>query len=145
MLEKIQIELKKALKEKNIVKVRVFRNIIGEFKLLQISKKKDLDNTDYIRSLQSMAKKNKESISQFNIGNRDDLVQIELEELKIIESFLPKKLTRDETIIIINEIINEENANNMSDIGRVMPQIMKKISGRYDGKIISELVKKLLS
>jgi len=145
MIEKLQEKLKTELKSGNKKNINAYRNMIGKLKTYQIDSKKPLTDDDSIRILQSMAKQIKESINQFKIGGRDDLVKSENNELVIIESFLPKQLDENEIKKIVLDIIDNNNANSLSDLGKIMGLVMKKIAGKGDGKIASQIVKDQLS
>ena len=119
--------------------------MIGKLKAYQIDSKKSLTEDDSIKILQGMAKQIKESINQFKKGGRDDLVESESNELVIIESFLPKQLEEDEIKKIVSNIIEKNNANDLSDLGKIMGIVMKEIAGKGDGKIASQIVKDQLS
>ena len=85
-------------------------------------------------------------ILQYNLkkGNREDLEKIELEELKIIQKYLPKQLSRSELYIEIDKVVKTLNVNSSKDIGKVMAELMKKLSGKADGKLLQELVREKL-
>ncbi len=99
---------------------------------------------DEMGVLISSAKKRKESIEMYEKGERIELAEKEKSELKIIEEFLPKQLTPDEVEAIIKRIVSESGANSQKDFGKVMPNVMKELKGKADGKLISDTVKKLL-
>ncbi|MDI6804544.1 MAG: GatB/YqeY domain-containing protein [Bacteroidota bacterium] len=103
-----------------------------------------ITSDDEMGVLISSAKKRKESIEMYEKGGRIELAEKEKSELKIIEEFLPKQLTLDEVEAIIKRIVFESGANSQKDFGKVMPDVMKELKGKADGKIISDTVKKLL-
>ena len=141
MIEKLQTKLKQELKSGNKTTINAYRNMIGKLNAYQIDSKKSLTEDDSIKILQGMAKQIKESINQFKKGGRDDLVESESNELVIIESFLPKQLEEDEIKKIVSNIIEKNNANDLSDLGKIMGIVMKEIAGKGDGKIASQIVK----
>lgn len=145
MIEKLQTKLKQELKSGNKTTINAYRNMIGKLKAYQIDSKKSLTDDDSIKILQGMAKQIKESINQFKKGGRDDLVESESNELVIIESFLPKQLEEDEIKKIVSNIIEKNNATDLSDLGKIMGIVMKEIAGKGDGKIASQIVKDQLS
>ncbi|MDP2209378.1 MAG: GatB/YqeY domain-containing protein [Bacteroidota bacterium] len=103
-----------------------------------------ITSDDEMGVLISSAKKRKESIEMYEKGGRIELAEKEKSELKIIEEFLPKQLTPDEVEAIIKRIVFESGANSQKDFGKVMPNVMKELKGKADGKLISDTVKKLL-
>lgn len=95
--------------------------------------------------LTKAAKQRKESADIFKQQNRDDLAQKELLQLEVINRYLPKQLSESEIEIKINEIIREVNAKGPQDLGKVMGVASKTLAGQADGKVISEIVKRLLA
>lgn len=98
-----------------------------------------------IKVLQRLAKQRKESAEIYKAQNREDLYQIEAEELEVIEGFLPKQLSREEVIAVVQDVISRTGATSVKDMGKVMGVANKELSGKADGKTISEVVKELLS
>ena len=145
MIELLQNKLKEELKSGNKKNINAYRNMIGKLKSKQIDSKKELTNEDNIKILQGMAKQIKDSIDQFKQGGRDDLIASEQNELQIIESFLPKQLTRQEIETIILNIINKNKPNGLSDLGKIMGLVMNEIAGKGDGAIASQIVREQLS
>lgn len=95
--------------------------------------------------LQKEAKRRREAIEQFRAAGREDLVQKEEEELKIIEEYLPRQLSDDEIRAVLEEIIEAVGAQSMRDMGRVMKEAMARMRGQADGRRVSELARELLS
>lgn len=98
-----------------------------------------------IRVLQRLVKQRKESAEIYQTQNRQDLYQIEQEELQVIEAYLPKQMDRLEISAHISEVIARTGAAGMKDMGKVMGIVNKDLAGKADGKTISELVKELLT
>ncbi len=96
---------------------------------------------DEIATLLSAAKKRKESIEQFQAGGRMDLVAQETSELAIIQEYLPKQMGEEEIKQVIESVVKGTGASSAADFGKVMPQVMKQLKGKADGKMIQELVK----
>ena len=90
------------------------------------------------------AKKLKDSITQYKNGNRIDLAETEQIELNFVESYLPEQLTEDDLRKIVQEVITESGATSMADMKNIMPLLMPKIAGKGDGKLASNLVRKIL-
>ena len=147
MLEKdIQDVLKEALKSGQKTKVSVIRMLISEINNKKISDQvKELSDEKIIGLIQKMVRQHKESIAQFKEGNRQDLVDKETEELKVLEEYLPEELSREELEKIISEVITETGATSPKDMGTVMGEVMGRVKGRADGKLISEIVKEKLT
>lgn len=145
MLREFEEHLKRALKNRDHIRVSILRLIISELKNAQLSKKKDeLQSADVIEVLTKLKRKHEESIDAFKKGQRDDLVQKEALELKVIEEFLPKPLSREEIEELAKKAIQELNATSPKDMGKVMAKLKDQYMGRADGKEVSEVVRSLL-
>jgi len=145
--EQVDQEIKMAMLAKDSVRLRGLRAIKAA--LLIAKTEKGVSESPSveieIKVLQKLVKQRKESADIYKAQNRDDLYQIEVEELTIIESFLPKQLDRAEIIAYVREIILRTGANSIKDMGRVIGLASKELAGKADGKAISEAVKELLS
>ena len=144
IINKIQDELKAAMKQAEKEKVLAIRNILEKIKKNQVDSKKELNENDIITIVSKYAKQLKDSIKQFKAGNRLDLVEKEEKELKIVEQFLPKQLSENEIDKIVQDVIKKLNAKSMSDMGMVMKEIMSITKGAADGTIISTSVRNYL-
>jgi len=144
---KITIALKEAMKSKDKTRLIALRAIKSAIILqkTQKSNSSDLLVEDEMRILQKLVKQRKESADIFLKQDRGDLAEPELGEAKIIQEFLPESLSEDEITPIVKSIIQDLGASNMSDMGKVMGVSSKKLLGKADGKIISTIVRKLLS
>lgn len=143
LAEKVNNEITLAMKSRDEVKLRTFRNVKAAFLLLQSSGNEVVEE-EYMKAVQKLAKQLRDSIEIFSKEGRTDLAKKESEELEIITSLLPKQLNEEEITAKVQEIINISGFNTMKDMGKVMPMAMKATSGVADGKIVSEIVKKLL-
>ncbi|HAT92722.1 MAG TPA: glutamyl-tRNA amidotransferase, partial [Sphingobacterium sp.] len=95
--------------------------------------------------LQKLVKQRRESAEIYKTQNREDLYEIEVEEEKVIEAYLPKQLSKEEVETIVKAIIVETGASSIKDMGKVMGATNQKLAGQADGKTISEVVKSLLA
>jgi uncharacterized protein len=105
---------------------------------------REISGEEEITILTTAAKKRKEAIEEYNKVNRPDMAEKEENELKIIAEYLPKPISEDEAAEIIKKIISDSGAQGLKDIGKVMPVAMKEFKGKIDGKVVQEIVKKLL-
>jgi len=144
IFEKIQKDMYQAMRDKDSSKSKTLRGVLAKLKDKRIEKREDLSESEELKVLQTLAKQRKESIKMFIDGNRNDLVEIEEKELKIIEEYLPQMLSDDEIKELVQDAINEIGAQGMSDIGKVMPIVMKKGAGRVDGKKAQLFLRELL-
>jgi len=145
LYERLDSDVKSALKKGDSLKVSVLRMALSAIKMLQIEKNlKSVDDDSVIQILQRHLKQHRESIEQFAKGGRADLVDKEKAELKILEEYLPAQLSETELEAIVKSSIAETGAASKSETGKVMKVIMEKTKGRADGKTISKLVGQLL-
>jgi uncharacterized protein YqeY len=143
--DKITQELKDAMKSRDKIRLETIRSIralILEFEKSGIGK--ELAAEDELKMLLSAAKKRKESIEQFRNAGRIELAEKEEAELKIIEEFLPKQLSADEATNEINKIASEIGAVTKEDFPKLMTAAVKALKGKADGKLIKEIVEKIL-
>ncbi|MEW6194723.1 MAG: GatB/YqeY domain-containing protein [Bacteroidota bacterium] len=146
LTEKINQELKDSMKSGDKIRLETIRSIralILEFE--KSGSGKELTPEEEIKMLTSAAKKRKESIEQFRNANRIDLAEKEERELKILEEFLPKQLSNDEIINEVKKIASEIGAKSKEDFPKLMPMAAKALKGKADGKVIKEIVEKILS
>jgi len=143
--EKIMDDLKKAMKERKEVKVRTLRMVIASIKNWEVENTKEIDDDGMIAVLLKEAKRRKEAIEEYRKAGREDLAKAEEEELKIIESYLPERMSEEEIKELVLKTIEEVKATSPKDLGKVMKVIMPKVKGRADGKLVNEMVRKILS
>lgn len=147
LLENLNDQLKDAMKSKDKIKLDALRAIKSAILISKTSSgpEKILSLEDEIKILQKLVKQRKESAEIFKNQNRIDLSNPEYAQADVISTFLPDQLSDEEIDSIISEIINEIDAKDMSDMGKVMGIASKKMSGKADGKKISTIVKQKLS
>jgi len=107
--------------------------------------RQDLDDDGVLAVIAKQAKQRRESIEEFRKANRTDLADREAAELKILEEYLPAMLSRDEIVAAVREVIAETGATGPGDKGKVMPVLMKRLSGQADGRAVNEVVTELLT
>jgi uncharacterized protein YqeY len=147
MLEdKILNDYKEAMKKKDAVRISTLSFLRAAMKNLGIEKKKDkLEDGDAIAVVKKQIKQRQDSIEQFKNGNRPDLAVKEEKELEILKAYLPKELSADEVRRIIQAALAATGASGIKDMGRVMKEVMAKTAGCADGKLVSDLVKEMLT
>lgn len=144
--DKINEDLKSALKEKNKIKLETIRSIRALILEHEKSgKDTSLTADDEIRILSGAAKKRKESIDQFEAAGRIELAEKEKAELAIINTYLPKPLTKEEILDEVKKIAKEVGADSKQDFPKVMPKAVQALKGKADGKVIKEIVEQVLS
>lgn len=144
--QNIDQDIKSAMLSKDSSRLRGLRAIKAALLVAKTEKGAELITEDTeIKVLQRLVKQRKESAEIYQTQNRQDLYQIELEELQVIEAYLPKQMDKDEIRAHISEVIKRIGAAGMKDMGKVMGIVNKDLSGKADGKSISELVKLMLA
>lgn len=145
--EKLQEDLKNALKEKAEVVLSTLRMVLAAVKNKEIDKKGELADEEVIKVLQGEKKKHLESIQQFEAGGRADLAAKEKAEAAVIEKYLPAGLPEAELEKLVAGVVAEVGAGSDSggDFGRIMKAAMTAVAGRADGAQVSAMVKKILN
>ncbi len=145
LYQTIEQDMRSALKQGDTIKLSVLRMAVSAMKMLMIEKNlKTVEDGDTLQVIQRHVKQHKESIEQFKKGNRNDLAEKEMAELKILEGYMPKQLSEDEILNIVKECINQSGAATKADAGKVMKLAMEKVKGKADGKVVNQLVIGLL-
>ena len=142
--EKIQEDMYTAMKSGEKEKANTLRNVISKLKDRQIEKRKALSSEEEIKILQTLVKQRKESIDLYEKGGRSELVAIERKEMDIINSYLPKMMSEDAIKDIVKNVIDSTGASSMSEMGKVMPEIMRQGKGLIDGKTAQKFVSEML-
>jgi len=148
--EKINEQLKSALKNKSKILVSTLRLVLAAIKDKDIENrtgetKNPASDTEIIKVLRKMQKQRHDSANLYKKGGRQDLLDIELEEVKIIDSFLPKQLDDNETKKICEDLVKELEASSIKDIGKIMGELKKKYSETIDFSKASIMLKGLLN
>lgn len=139
--EQIQKDMYAAMKNGEKDKTVTLRSALSKLKDKRIDKQDDLSEQEELQVIKTMVKQRYESIEMYEKGGRDDLVAKEMTELEILETFLPQMMSAEELGTLINAVIAETGATSMSDIGKIMPEVMKRSAGRADGKLAQSLVR----
>ena len=140
----IQEAVKTALKSGDAVKVSTLRLLLAALHNEEIRVRRELDENESQRIVSSLCKQRTEAIELYRKGGRNELAEKEEAELKILQHYLPQTLSEDEIKDLIRTSIDEIGARGVQDLGRVMKQVMPKVSGRSDGKRVNELARALL-
>ena len=148
--EKISEQFNTALKSKNKTLVSTFRLILAAIKERDIAnrtseKKEAVKDVEIIKVLRKMKKQRQDSAELYKRGERQELLEVEEAEIKIIDSFLPKQLNEEETKKICKEAIESLGASSIKDMGKIMGQIKQKYSDSIDFAKVNTIVKGLLS
>ena len=143
--KKLLEDMKSAMKGGDKIRLETIRGVRAQIKNAQIEKGGELNEEQIIQVLMSAAKKRKEAIEQYSAGGRQDRADLEAQELKIIESYLPEQMGAEEIAGMVDETIREVEAVSIKDMGKVMGAIMAKVKGKADGNIVQKLVREKLA
>jgi len=144
LLEKLNQDLKEAIKAKDETRKRVLRLALSAAKLVEVEKQEELDDDAVIGVLQKEVKSRQETIIDAEKAERPDLIETAKAEMKILEEYLPEAMSPEELEALVKEVIAQVGASSMADMGKVMGAIMPKIQGRADGGQVNQLVRQLL-
>lgn len=143
--EKIQSEMVAAAKAKDAFKLGAIRMIKTSLHNKEIDAKRELKDEEILQVLASIVKQRRDSIEQFKAGNRQDLVEKEEYELKVIQAFMPQQMSAEEVEAEVVKAIAESGAASPRDMGKVMKVLMPRVAGKADGKLVSDTVKAKLT
>ncbi|MGA9118730.1 MAG: GatB/YqeY domain-containing protein [Bacteroidota bacterium] len=145
--ETISRDLQAAMKKGDTLRLETLRTIRAALLEKEIEKRGSaggITPEDELGVLSASAKKRRESIELFRAGNRNELADQEERELAIIQEYLPKQLSAEEVEAIVKQVIQETGASGAKDFGKAMPVAMKSLKGKADGKMVQEMVKRIL-
>ena len=146
LTEQVQKDLVDAMRNKQELRLSTLRMMKAALHNKQIEKRAALEEKEELQVLGTMIKQRKDSIEQFEKGNRPELAKREAEEIVVIEGYMPKAVGEEEVIAAVRATIAEMGTPTMKDMGAVMKNVMAKFAGaRVDGKLVSETVKRELA
>lgn len=145
MYDKIKEDIVNAMKEKNTLKVQTLRGIKGEVDLEHINKKIEINDDLVITILTRGIKTRRESILEFQKGNREDLILKTNNEIILLQEYLPKQLDKEEIEKIIDEVFKKVNPTSEKDMGQIMREVTPLVKGKADMKEVSTIIKERLS
>ena len=137
--------MQKAAKERNSLALSTLRMVLAAIHNKEIEARGEIGEEAAIRVIAAMVKQRRESIDLFRKGGRDDLAEKEAAEIRVLEGYLPKPLSEDEVESLARQAIAETGAGSPADMGRVMKELMPKVAGRADGKVVNGIVRRLLA
>ena len=133
--------MKSAMKAGDKDRLKVVRLMLAAIKQVEVDKRVELDDAAILGVLDKMVKQRRDSVEQFEKGNREDLAAIELSEIAVLEDYLPEQLSADELAALVDEVIAATGAASMKDMGKVMGQIKARAAGRADMGAVGAAVK----
>jgi uncharacterized protein len=143
--EKINSEMVVAAKARDSLKLGAIRMIKTGLHNKEIDAKRELKEEEILQVLASIVKQRKDSIEQFKAGKRQDLVDKEEYELKVVQAFMPQQMSAEEVEAEVVAAIAEAGATSVKDMGKVMKVLMPRVAGKADGKLVSDTVKAKLA
>lgn len=146
--QKLQEELKQSMLARNELKTSVLRMLLSAINYYEIQKGGagyQASEEDIMTVMQNQAKQRRDSIEQFKIANRQELVDKETKELEILSVYLPEQMGEAEITTLVKEAITQTGANGVADMGKLMGALMPKVKGKADGNLVSTIVKRELT
>ena len=138
-------DMKSAMKAGEKDRLKVVRLMLAAIKQIEVDTREDLDDAAVLAVLTKMVKQRRDSVNQFEKGNREDLAAIERAEIVVLNEYLPEQLSAAELAKMVDEIIQTTGAAGIRDMGKVMGQIKSRASGRADMGAVSAAVKERLN
>ena len=146
LTQRVQKDLVDAMRKKEELRLSTLRMMKAALQNKRIDKRADLDEKEELQVFSTMIKQRKDSIEQFEKGNRMELARKEAQEITIIEGYMPQAVGEEEIVATVRSVIAEMGSPTVKDMGTVMKNVMAKFGGaRVDGKLVSEAVKKQLA
>ena len=144
LFDTIQSDMYAAMKSGDKHKTGTLRVALSTLKDKKIEKREDLTEVEAIKIIQNLVKQRKEAADIYKENGRNDLMDNENAELEILNTYLPQMMSEDDLRILIKKLVEDIGALNLSDIGKVMPEVMKQAAGKADGKMAQSIVRDLL-
>ena len=144
LFDTIQSDMYAAMKSGDKHKTGTLRVVLSTLKDKKIEKREDLTNVEAIKIIQNLIKQRKEAADIYKENGRNDLMENENAELEILNAYLPQMMSEDDLRILVKKVVEDTGASSLSDIGKVMPEVMKQSAGKADGKMAQYIVRDLL-
>ena len=141
---RVQEDMKAAMRAKDKPRLGTIRLILAAVKQREVDERIEINDEQMLTILDKMVKQRRDSIEQYERAERQDLVDQEALEIKIISEYLPEPLSEEETVHLVEQVIAELGATSVKDMGKVMQQIKTRVEGRADMKVVGKIVKNLL-
>lgn len=145
MRERILNDLKEAMKAQDKEKLSVIRMLKGSIQMEELNKKHELTDEEVINVVTKEIKSRRDSIKEFEKGNRNDLIEKTAAEIDVLKAYLPEQLSEEEVLQIINEAFDIVKPESPRDMGKIMKEVSPKLKGRYDMGKVSSIIKEKLN
>lgn len=133
------------MRNKDTLRKNTITMVRAAIKQVEVDERIELDDDGIIKIMNKQLKEKRNSIVEFEKGNRHDLVNQAKDEIDILLEYLPKQLTEEELTIIVKDVLEKGNYTSMKDMGSIMKDVMPKVQGKADGNMVNQVVKKLLA
>lgn len=143
--DKLAEDQNNALKSGDQVRLSVLRLLRSAIHYQEVERRDKLDDEAVLTVIAKQVKQRRESIEEFNKGNRPDLAAKEQSELEILQEYLPPQASREDVESVVRQVIAETGASGRQDLPKVMPKAMAMLRGKADGRLVSQIVQELLS
>jgi uncharacterized protein YqeY len=143
--ERIREDLRKATKERDSLALSALRMAIAAIRNREIDARGEIGDDAVVKLLGTMIKQRREAIELYVKGNRPELAEKETKEIAVLEAYLPKGLSAGEVESLARDAVAAVAAKSAADLGRVMKELMPKVAGRADGKLVNDVVRRLLA
>ena len=144
LFDTIQSDMYAAMKSGDKHKTGTLRVALSTLKDKKIEKREDLTDVEAIKIIQNLVKQRKEAADIYKENGRNDLMENENAELEILNAYLPQMMSEVDLRILVQKVVDDTGASSLSDIGKVMPEVMKNSAGKADGKMAQSIVRELL-
>ena len=144
LFDTLQNDMYAAMKNGDKHKTGTLRVALSTLKDKKIEKREDLTDVEAMKIIQNLVKQRKEAADIYKENGRNDLMENENAELEILNAYLPQMMSEDDLRILVQKVVDDTGASSLSDIGKVMPEVMKESAGKADGKMAQSIVRELL-
>ena len=144
LLKNITDEMYLSMKSGDKEKANTLRTLISKLKDQQIKLRKDISDEEALKIIKTLVKQRKESAEIYSKAGREELAEKENFEISILDNYLPKLMSEEDVLSLIKKIVDETNAKDLSDIGKVMPLVMQRGKGKVDGKVANRILRSIL-
>ncbi len=141
LLNQIKSGMKDAMRNKEKVRLTAIRMLLAAIKQIEVDQRKEITDTDVLTVLDKMIKQRRDSIAQFESAGRDELADIEKQEIEALQAYMPQPLSADEISSLIDQALSESGAESMRDMGKVMAILKPKMQGKADMGAVSGKIK----
>ncbi len=145
LLEQLGNDLKDAIRAKDTQRKFALRMVLTSIQLAQVEVSESLSDDDIVVLIRKEVKRREEALEMMREAGREELLDDELYQLDILRQYLPQMMSEDEVTVLVQHVIADVNASSMREMGKVMGAVMPQVKGRADGRLVNQVVRKLLS